>query len=55
MAEVKPLNAKTLVGRDDLLDAAVAAWTAIRLHNGEARSVCEPQRDSKGLTAGIWH
>jgi len=32
------------VGKDDLLDAAVAAWTALRLHNAEARQVCEPGR-----------
>ena len=35
------------VGRDDLLDAAVAAWTALRICNGEARRVCEPERDAK--------
>jgi predicted RNase H-like nuclease len=27
---------RTHVGKDDLLDAAAAAWTALRLHNGEA-------------------
>jgi predicted RNase H-like nuclease len=48
-------NRPSGVGKDDLLDAAVAAWTAIRLHNGEARSVCDPQRDAKGLMAGIWY
>jgi predicted RNase H-like nuclease len=48
-------NRPSGVSKDDLLDAAVAAWTALKLHNGEARSVCDPQRDSKGLTAGIWN
>jgi predicted RNase H-like nuclease len=43
------------VGKDDLLDAAVAAWTALRLHRGEARQVCEPEHDGRGLAAGIWY
>ncbi len=43
------------VGKDDLLDAAAAAWTALRLHRGEAWQVCEPERDGRGLAAGIWH
>jgi len=43
------------VGKDDLLDSAVAAWTALRLWNSEARSVCEPERDSKGLIVSIWY
>ena len=42
------------VGKDDLLDAAVAAWTALRLWQGEARQVCEPETDEKGLAATIW-
>ena len=47
----RPRNA----GKDDLLDAAVAAWTALRLWKGEARQVCEPERDTKGLEATIWY
>ncbi|MGC2208827.1 MAG: DUF429 domain-containing protein [Candidatus Korobacteraceae bacterium] len=43
------------VSRDDLLDAAVAAWTALRLHRGQARQVCEPERDGRGLAARIWY
>ncbi len=42
------------VGKDDLLDAAVAAWTALRLSKGEARYVCEPERDSRDLSVTIW-
>jgi predicted RNase H-like nuclease len=42
-------------GKDALLDAAVAAWTALRIHNGEARQVCEAERDQKGLSATIWY
>ena len=43
------------VGKDDLRDAAVAAWTALRLHNREARQVCEPERDSRSLLTTIWY
>jgi predicted RNase H-like nuclease len=43
------------VAKDDLLDAAVAAWTALRLHKDEAQRVCEPEHDEKGLAAGIWY
>ena len=43
------------VGKDDLLDAAAAAWTALRLCKGEARRVCEPERDDEGLEVAIWY
>jgi predicted RNase H-like nuclease len=43
------------VGKDDLLDAAVAAWTALRISNGEARRVCDPEQDEKGLLVSIWY
>jgi predicted RNase H-like nuclease len=43
------------VGKDDLLDAAVAAWTALRFSSGQARRVSEPERDSKGLDVAIWY
>ena len=43
------------VGKDDLLDSAVAAGTALRLWNSEARRVCEPERDEKGLETTIWY
>ncbi len=48
-------NRPANVGKDDLLDAAVAAWTAQRIHKGEAQGVCEPERDANGLEATIWH
>lgn len=35
------------VAKDDLLDAAVAAWTALRRHRDEAQCVCESERDEK--------
>ncbi len=41
------------VGKDDLLDAAAAAWTALRLSKGEVRRVCEPERDEMGLEVSI--
>ncbi len=41
------------VGVDDLLDAAAASWTALRLAKDEARRVCEPERDGKGLEVAI--
>jgi predicted RNase H-like nuclease len=47
------------VGKDDLLDGAAAAWTALRRHRGEQRRVCEPEReperDEKGLIVSIWY
>jgi predicted RNase H-like nuclease len=43
------------VGKDDLLDAAVAAWTALRLNSGQAERVSEPERDEKGMAATIWY
>jgi predicted RNase H-like nuclease len=43
------------VGKDDLLDTAVAGWTALRILKHEARRVCEPQRDTNGLAVTIWY
>jgi predicted RNase H-like nuclease len=48
-------NRPASVGRDDLLDAAVTAWTAQRIHKGEAQRVCESERDAIGLEATIWY
>jgi len=48
-------NRPANVGKDDLLDAAVAAWTALRLRKSEARQVCAPERDDTGLMAAIWY
>jgi predicted RNase H-like nuclease len=41
------------VGVDDILDAAAAAWTAIRLWQGAANSVCQPEFDELELRASI--
>jgi predicted RNase H-like nuclease len=43
------------VGADDLLDAAAAAWTALRSHHNEAEPVCTPERDDKGLVVAIYY
>jgi predicted RNase H-like nuclease len=43
------------VAKDDMLDAAAAAWTALRISNGEARRVCDLEQDEKGLKATIWY
>lgn len=43
------------VAKDDLLDAAAAAWTALRLHAQEAKRVSKPERDDRGLAATIWY
>ncbi|CRK61598.1 hypothetical protein [Alloactinosynnema sp. L-07] len=40
---------------DDVLDAAVAAWTASRHHRGKARPLPDPpERFSDGLLSAIW-
>ncbi len=41
------------VGVDDLLDAAVAAWTGLRIWQGVSESVCAAERDNKGLAVCI--
>jgi predicted RNase H-like nuclease len=39
----------------DLLDATVACWTALRCHNGVARSLVDPiPRDARGLPMTMW-
>jgi predicted RNase H-like nuclease len=47
------LNRPPGVAKDDLLDSAIAAWTALRLWNGEAQQVCEAECDDDGLMATI--
>jgi predicted RNase H-like nuclease len=41
------------VGVDDVLDAAVAAWSAMRLWEGSAEVVCAAGQDNRGLRAAI--
>jgi predicted RNase H-like nuclease len=48
-------NRPRAVGADDLLDAAVAAWTALRWHRNEAEFVCTPEHDQNGLAATIYY
>jgi len=47
-------NRPVRVGADDLLDAAVAAWTALRWNRGEAECVCSPEPDDKGIETTIY-
>jgi predicted RNase H-like nuclease len=43
-------------GVDDVLDAAVAAWTARRLADGTARCLPDPpERDAQGRNTAIWY
>lgn len=48
-------NRRANIGRDDLLDAAVAAWTALRIFKGEAQRVSESEWDANGLETTIWY
>ncbi len=48
-------NRPARVGADDLLDAAAAAWTALRWHRNEGKCVCTPEVDEKGLTTAIYY
>ena len=47
--ECRPIG----VGADDLLDAAAAAWSALRLWEGKAESVSTPSQDARGLRVAI--
>jgi predicted RNase H-like nuclease len=47
-------NRPSGIAKDDLLDAAVAAWTAMRFYERKAATVCEPERDARGLLATIY-
>jgi predicted RNase H-like nuclease len=49
------VNRPSGVGKDDLLDAAAAAWTALRRHRSEAVPVYTPERDEKGLSVAIFY
>lgn len=43
------------VGVDDIIDAAVAAWSALRRSQGCTEQVCEPEIDSRQIAACIWY
>lgn len=47
-------NRPSLVGADDLLDAAAAAWTGLRGHGNQVERVCTPERDEMGLETTIY-
>jgi predicted RNase H-like nuclease len=45
-----------MAGVDDVLDAAVAAWSAQRIAAGIARSLPDPpERDAEGRAVAIWY
>jgi predicted RNase H-like nuclease len=45
-----------MAGVDDVLDAAVAAWSAHRIARGEARCLPDPpERDAEGRSVAIWY
>jgi Protein of unknown function (DUF429) len=45
-----------MAGVDDVLDAAVAAWSAQRIAAGIARSLPDPpERDTEGRAVAIWY
>ena len=48
-------NRPPRVGIDDLLDAAAAAWTALRRHRNKAECVCTPELDEVGLAVTIYY
>lgn len=53
--ETHLVNRPARVGADDLLDAAAAAWTALRWHRNEAECVCMPEHDERGLAVTIYY
>lgn len=49
-------SAGRMAGVDDVLDAAVAAWSAQRIAAGIARSLPDPpERDAEGRAVAIWY
>jgi len=52
--ETHLVNRPRGVVANDLLDAAVAAWSAIRWLRNEAESVCTPEVDEAGLSTTIF-
>jgi predicted RNase H-like nuclease len=53
--EIHLANRPRTVGVDDLLDAAAAAWTALRWYGNEADCVCTPEHDERGLAVTIYY
>jgi predicted RNase H-like nuclease len=49
-------RAGLVAAADDVLDAAVAAWSALRIASGHGRSLPDPpERDDDGLPMAIWY
>ena len=53
---VLPDASEALVGivSDDVVDAAAAAWSALRVADGTARSFPDPPESSSGRPVAIW-
>jgi predicted RNase H-like nuclease len=53
LGEIQPAHR---VGIDDIIDAAIAAWTARRIARGKARSfpADATQKDASGRIIAIW-
>ena len=55
LASAHSAHRASMVGIDDLLDAAACSWTAARIVRGEGRCFpSKPTRDAKGLRMEIW-
>ena len=55
LAAIEKSGRKQKIPIDDILDATVASWSALRLATGRGRSLCEPiPVDSKGLPMTMW-
>lgn len=51
----RPRHPSRLVSKDDLVDALVLAWTALRIYKRQAHCLpARPRRDDRGLRMEIW-
>jgi len=48
-------NRQSRVGADDLLDAAAAAWTALRWYRKQVEHICAIEIDERGLATTIYY
>jgi len=53
-AMTAPVTGRPRPGQDDRLDAAVAAWTARQLVNGDADCLGASEDDATGYPMNIW-
>jgi predicted RNase H-like nuclease len=55
VAKFEGLGDAARVPLDDLLDAAAASWSAVRIADGSARSLPDPPQAKDGLRIAIWY